>query len=99
MKSEIICADLCTVKVGIFNSIAREINPFLTMYQADQPMLPFLSEDMHKLIKGKDKHIHGVIAYALFYTLQSIRKAHKYIKCGYFSLVFYFRTSIYIFNF
>ncbi|CAM4672851.1 unnamed protein product [Leuciscus chuanchicus] len=47
------CADpLFTVKVGIFISIAREIEPFLTMYQTDQPMLPFLAEDMTRLIKG-----------------------------------------------
>ncbi|XP_058260502.1 uncharacterized protein LOC131362505 [Hemibagrus wyckioides] len=58
------CADpLFPVKVGIFNSIAREINPFLTIYQSDQPMLPFLSGDMYKLIKGlmgrflKEKHL------------------------------------------
>lgn len=52
-----LCADpLFTVKVGIFISIAREIEPFLTMYQTDQPMLPFLAEDMSRLIKGKLKH-------------------------------------------
>ncbi|XP_072564133.1 uncharacterized protein [Paramormyrops kingsleyae] len=58
------CADpLFPVKVEIFNSIAREIDPFLTMYQSDQPMLPFLSDDMYKLIKGlmgrflKEKHL------------------------------------------
>ncbi|XP_019127348.1 uncharacterized protein LOC109141461 [Larimichthys crocea] len=28
-------------KVMIFNSIAREITPFLTLYQTDKPMLPF----------------------------------------------------------
>lgn len=37
----------------IFNSIAREIVPFLTLYQTDRPMLPFLSEDMFNLMKGK----------------------------------------------
>ncbi|TKS78086.1 hypothetical protein D9C73_013088 [Collichthys lucidus] len=36
----------------IFNSIAREITPFLTLYQTDKPMLPFLSEDMLQLMKG-----------------------------------------------
>ncbi|XP_027140125.1 uncharacterized protein LOC113746890 [Larimichthys crocea] len=39
-------------KVMIFNSIAREITPFLTLYQTDKPMLPFLSEDMLQLMKG-----------------------------------------------
>lgn len=45
------CADaLFTVKVATFNSIAREIDPFLVSYQTDKPMLPFLCEDMNKLI-------------------------------------------------
>lgn len=43
-------------KVMIFNSIAREIAPFLTLYQTDKPMLPFLSEDMFQLMKGKESH-------------------------------------------
>lgn len=52
------CADcLFTVKVSIVNSVAREVTPFLTAYQTDKPMLPFLSEDMFKLMKGKHKHI------------------------------------------
>ncbi|TKS88156.1 hypothetical protein D9C73_022280 [Collichthys lucidus] len=37
----------------IFNSIAREITPFLTLYQTDKPMLPFLSEDMLQLMKAE----------------------------------------------
>lgn len=49
------------------------------MYQADQPMFPFLSEDMHKLIKGKDKQIDGVMANVLLCTLQCIRNTHKFI--------------------
>ncbi|KAL7388776.1 hypothetical protein ABVT39_020436 [Epinephelus coioides] len=39
-------------KVMIFNSIAREITPFLTLYQTDKSMLPFLSEDMFQLMKA-----------------------------------------------
>ncbi|XP_034454830.1 uncharacterized protein LOC117769800 [Hippoglossus hippoglossus] len=47
------CADpLFTGKVAIFNSVAREVTPFLTAYQTDKPMLPFLGEDMFKLMKG-----------------------------------------------
>ncbi|KAL2098320.1 hypothetical protein ACEWY4_007527 [Coilia grayii] len=47
------CADpLFTVKVAIFISIAKELEPFLAMYQTDKPMLPFLCGDMVKLIKG-----------------------------------------------
>lgn len=44
VEAKIRSADpLFTVKVGIFTSIAREIKPFLIMYQADQPKLPFFS--------------------------------------------------------
>lgn len=60
---------------------------YLTALQTDQPVLLCLSEDMYKLIKGKDKHIDGVIVNVLLYTLQSIR--HTYVKCDYFSLVFH----------
>lgn len=42
------------VKVDIFNGVAREITLFLTMYQTDKPILPFLSEDMLKMMKGKE---------------------------------------------
>lgn len=44
---------LFTLKLMIFNSIAREMAPFLTLYQTDKPMLPFFSEDMFNLMKGK----------------------------------------------
>lgn len=40
-------------KLMIFNSTAREMAPFLTLYQTDRPMLPFLSEDLFNLLKGK----------------------------------------------
>ncbi|KAK7889018.1 hypothetical protein WMY93_024578 [Mugilogobius chulae] len=47
------CKDsLFVVKLMIFISIAREMTPFLTLYQTDRPMLPFLSEDMFNLMKG-----------------------------------------------
>lgn len=40
------------VKTLIFQSIAKQITPFLVQYQTDKPMLPFMSEDMYKLIRG-----------------------------------------------
>lgn len=51
-------------KVMIFNSIAREMAPFLTLYQTDKPMLPFLSGDIYNLMKGKHSHV-----IALYYWL------------------------------
>ncbi|CAL9702284.1 unnamed protein product [Knipowitschia caucasica] len=43
---------LFTLKLMIFNSIAREMAPFLTLYQTDRPMLPFFSDDMFNLMQG-----------------------------------------------
>lgn len=67
------CADpLFTVKVATFNSVAREIEPFLVLYQTDKPVLPFLCQDMNKLIKGEIKHIYYVIAVLFICSIQSV---------------------------
>lgn len=39
-------------KVQIFLSIASEVEPFLKLYQLDPPMLPFLAQDLMKMLKG-----------------------------------------------
>ena len=48
------CCDdpLFIVKANIFLSIALEITPFLTKYQTDLPMVPFLSKDLHDTLVG-----------------------------------------------
>ena len=76
------CADpFFTVKVAIFNSVARKVTPFLTAYQTEKPMLPFLSEDMFKLMKGKHKHI--LKAYMFIFVLSIAIKPHSILafKC------------------
>ncbi|XP_060759985.1 uncharacterized protein LOC132870362 isoform X2 [Neoarius graeffei] len=40
------------VHVAIFSSIAKQVTPFMTAYQTDATMLPFMIGDMYKLIKG-----------------------------------------------
>lgn len=51
------CADpLFPVKTAVFQSIAKQITPFLVQYQTDKPMLPFMGEDMYQLLKG-NKHV------------------------------------------
>ncbi|CAB1461031.1 unnamed protein product [Pleuronectes platessa] len=66
------CADpLFTVKVAIFNSVAREVTPFLTAFQTDKPMLPFLSEDMFELIWGSSRPV------ALLSTPPETRRAAR----------------------
>jgi len=47
------CSDpLLTAKVNFFLSVAKQLAPFLTAYQTDAPMLPFLCEDMQRMIRG-----------------------------------------------
>ena len=42
---------LTEVKLQVFISIAKIITPFLTIYQTDRVMIPFLASDLHKLLK------------------------------------------------
>ena len=46
------CCDdsLFVVKANIFLTFAKDVTPFLTKYQTDQPMLLFLSSDLVRLI-------------------------------------------------
>lgn len=43
---------IIVVKLLSFLSIAKTIQPFLTQYQTDKPMLPFLAEDLFRLIRS-----------------------------------------------
>ncbi|GBL88251.1 hypothetical protein AVEN_22110-1 [Araneus ventricosus] len=42
---------LFVVKLNFFRSVTELLCPFLELYQADKPLLPFFSGDIHKLIK------------------------------------------------
>ena len=42
---------LTDVKLNEFLSITKMVTPFLTLYQADRPMVPFLASDLHKFPK------------------------------------------------
>ena len=43
---------LLEVKINFFISIAKEVTPFLTIYQTDRVMLPFLGDDLHRMLKS-----------------------------------------------
>jgi len=46
-------SDLMTpVKLAFFESVAKQITPFLTLYQTDTPMVPFLGHDLEKMLRG-----------------------------------------------
>ncbi|CAM4639158.1 unnamed protein product [Leuciscus chuanchicus] len=42
--------DLIIPKLQFFLSVARSFNPFLTKYQTDEPVLPFLAKDLKELL-------------------------------------------------
>ena len=44
--------NLLTAKLHFFLSVAKQIEPFLVMYQTDKLMVPFLSMDLFKLVKS-----------------------------------------------
>ncbi|XP_013861075.1 uncharacterized protein LOC106515698, partial [Austrofundulus limnaeus] len=45
---------LIIAKLQFFLAISRTFNPFLTSYQTDEPVLPFLAEDLSELLKSAE---------------------------------------------
>lgn len=47
------CGDeLIEAKLSFYLFVAKKIQPFLTLYQADKPMMPFLPTDLLEVIKS-----------------------------------------------
>ena len=46
------CDPIFPLQLHSFNSIAQHLQPFLQLYQTDKPMLPFLADDMHIMLKA-----------------------------------------------
>lgn len=44
-------------KLEFFVSVAKSVEPFLTLYQTDRPMIPFMAEDLKELITDLMKRI------------------------------------------
>nr|XP_023653576.1 uncharacterized protein LOC111836490 isoform X2 [Paramormyrops kingsleyae] len=44
--------DFIIAKLQFFLSVARSFGPFLTKYQTDEPVLPFLAKDLTELLMG-----------------------------------------------
>ena len=52
-KAEMIVHDdLFPAKLNFFLMVAREITPFLKLYQTDKPMLPFMCNDLTAMLKS-----------------------------------------------
>ena len=47
------CSDpLMPAKIAFFASVAKQITPFLTAFQTDKPMLPFMGTSLYTLLKS-----------------------------------------------
>ena len=46
------CDPLMPAKITFCTSVAKQINPFLTAFQTDKPMLPFTSSSLYILLKS-----------------------------------------------
>lgn len=63
--------------------IAKEIEPFLTLYQTDKQMIPFLASDIHNLIKGlMDKFLKDEIPISSLKLLENKVEDLKMHKDG-----------------
>ena len=47
---------LHVAKLEYFASVARQLKPFLTMFQTDAPMVPFLSEELKEVVTSLLTH-------------------------------------------
>ena len=47
----ILCDNLFTARLNFFLLVAREVEPFLKLYQTDKPMVPFLCADLRNLME------------------------------------------------
>ena len=64
---------LLEVKINFFISVAKEVTSFLTIYQTDRVMLPFLGNDLHRMLKSIMSRVirnsvlkeHGATPYGL----------------------------------
>ncbi|XP_041347559.1 uncharacterized protein LOC121367447 [Gigantopelta aegis] len=51
---------LIIAKLSFFNSVSREVEPFLKQYQTDKVMIPFLVSDLEKLMRNlMERFIEG----------------------------------------
>ena len=48
-------------KLSFCRSVDKEMKPFLTLYQTDKPMMPFLSADLYDLLKTLMTRVLNVV--------------------------------------
>ena len=43
--------DMIAAKLGFLQSVALELEPYLTRYQSNDPLLPFMYQDLYALLR------------------------------------------------
>ena len=68
-------------KLSFFLSVANIVNPFLTTYQTDKPMLPFLCADLYKMFKTlMDRFVKDEVMMAHVSSVQELLKIDVGLK-------------------
>ena len=62
------------VKMAAFESVAKQLQPFLAIFQSDNPLLPFMASTLEKMIVGLMKR------YVKAGVLQKATSAVKLLK-------------------
>jgi hypothetical protein len=52
LVTEALKDELLGPKMGFMQSVAVQLEPFLTAYQTDEPLLPFMYDDLHSLLRS-----------------------------------------------
>lgn len=52
VKKEVMHTPLLACQLSFFASVAKDIEPFLKKYQADEPLLPYMCDDLQKMIRN-----------------------------------------------
>ena len=65
---------LMPVKMAAFESVAKQLQPFLAIFQSDNPLLPFMASTLEKMIVGLMKR------YVWAGVLQKATSAVKLLK-------------------
>jgi hypothetical protein len=70
----ILCDKLFTARLNFFILVAREVEPFLKLYQTDKPMVPFLCADLANLIRNlMEKFITAEVLKEALSTIKLIK--------------------------
>ena len=72
------CGDpLIVPKISFFVSVAKQVQPFMTIYQTDKLMVPFLCDDMQRMLRGLMQRFIKADMMKETNTLRKLMKIYK----------------------